>query len=70
MYDDINYSLKFMIRYHEGRKEWKLSKRACTERECYSYIGTWGVYVLVSIQKGKLSYSIGRGLGDRTIIYS
>ena len=54
----------------KGGKEWKLSKRACTERECYSYIGTWGVYVLVSTQKGKLSYSIGRGLGDRTIIYS
>ena len=33
----------------------------------YRYVG---VYVLVSIQKGKLSYSIGRGLGDRTIIYS
>ena len=33
----------------------------------YGYVG---VYVLVSIQKGKLSYSVGRGLGDRTIIYS
>ena len=33
----------------------------------YRYVG---VYVLVSKQKGKLSYFIGRGLGDRTIIYS
>ena len=41
MYYDINYLLKFMIRYHEGGKEWKLSKRAYTERKCYSYINTW-----------------------------
>ena len=32
----------------------------------YRYVG---VYVLVSKQKGKLSYFIGRGLGE-TIIYS
>ena len=54
--------------------ERRLSRRACTERECHTYTDTWSVCVwvcvCVSAQKGKPSCSTGGGLGDRMAIHS
>ena len=46
-----------------GRMERRLSRRACTERECHTYPDTWCVCVCmcVSEQKGKPSCSTGGG---------
>ena len=56
------------------RMERRLSRRACTERECHTYTHTWGVCVCVcmcvSEQKGKPPCSTGGGLGDRMAIHS
>ena len=58
------------------RMERRLSRRACTERECHTYTDTWGVCVCVCVrvcvseQKGKPSCSTGGGLGDRMAIHS